>query len=133
MNLTIDIVSDLESRLLQVAANQGIDPGQYVVNAVRERLQADSTPRLSAEQSQLLDDINRGLSQSEWNRYYELVEKRQCEAISENEHAELIAISDRIEELNAQRMERLAELARLRGTTLPALMGQLGIASPPVL
>ena len=133
MNLTIDIVSDLEARLLAIAERQGIDPTQYVVNAVRERLQADSTPQLSAEQSRLLDDINFGLSQSEWDRYHDLVEKRQCEAISDDQYAELVATSDRIETLNAQRMERLAELARSRGTTLPDLMGQLGITPPLVM
>jgi hypothetical protein len=133
MNLTIDIVPDLESQLLQVAARQGVDPSQYVVDAVRVRLQADSVPRLDAEQSQLIDEINAGLTEPEWDRYHELVELRQGGTISDGEFAELVAMSDDIEARNARRMERLSELARLRGTTLPALMGQLGILPPPVM
>jgi hypothetical protein len=135
MTITVDLTADLESRLLQEAARQGIDPGQFVVHAVRARLQAENAaaPRLDAEQSRLLEEINRGLSQSEWDRYYTLVAKRQAEALSDGELAELTATSHRIEELNARRMEHLAELARLRGTTLPELLEQLGIVPPPVI
>jgi hypothetical protein len=102
---------------------------------MRERLQAKDTgtPSLDAQQSRLLEEINRGLVQTQWSRYYELVAKRQAEALSGDEYSELEALSSRIEELNAHRMERLAELARLRGTTLRELLDQLGIAPPPVM
>jgi hypothetical protein len=135
MNITIDIAPDIESRLLQEAARQGLDPGQYVVNAVRARLEDrdHAAPRLDAEQSRLLEEINQGLSQTVWSRYYALVAKRQAGALTENEFAELTAMSERIEELNARRMEHLAELSRLRGTTLPELLDQLGIVPPPVI
>jgi hypothetical protein len=36
-----------------------------------------------------------------------------------------------MEELNVQRMERLVQLARLRNTSVQALMDELGIKSPP--
>src|SRR3972149_4076399 len=117
MNITVDITADLESRLLQEAAKQGIDPGQFIVHAVRARLQGqDATaPCLDAEQSRLLEDINRGLSQPQWSRYYALVAKRQTDALTEDEYAELTATSNRIEELNAHRMERLGGVDRFRG------------------
>lgn len=135
MTITVDIGADLESRLLQEAAKQGVDPGQYIVNAMRAALQMqtpDATP-MNAEESRLVEEINRGLSQEQWNRYYELVSKRRAEAMTGQEIRELTALSNRIEELNARRIECLAELALSRGTTLPELLKQLGIASPPVI
>jgi hypothetical protein len=135
MNITVDITADLESRLLREAAKHGVDPGQYIVHAVRARLQGQdaAAPCLDAEQSLLLEDINRGLSQTQWNRYYALVAKRQTATLTEDECAELTVASDRIEELNTHRMERLAELARLRGSSLSELLDQLGIVPPPVI
>ena len=135
MNLTIAITSDLESRLREAAASQGIEPGEYVANALREHLQtAKSTvPRLSAAESRLLGEINRGLSEQQWKRYQELIEKRRAEQLSNDEHAELIAISDLVERVNGRRIECLTQLAALRGTTLPKLMEQLGIEPAPVI
>lgn len=133
MHLTIDIIPDLESQLLDAAAKQGVDPTQYVVNAVRERLLVDRAPHFDAIQSELLQEINDGLSQSDWTHYYGLVEKRRSETISDEELAKLVAMTSDIEARNVQRMERLAKLARLRGTTLSKLMNQLGILPPPVI
>lgn len=59
--------------------------------------------------------------------------KRQTDALTDQEFAELTALSNHIEELNAHRMKHLAELARLRGTTLPELLDRLGIIPPPVI
>ena len=131
----VDIGSDLETRLLQEAAKQGVEPGQYIVNAMRAALEKQNpTARpLDAEESRLLGEINRGLSQAEWSRYYSLVAKRQAEALMEEDYSELTALSNRIEELNARRMERLSELARRRGTTLAELLNQLGITPPAVI
>jgi hypothetical protein len=135
MAITLDISADLESRLRQEAAKQGMDPIQYIVQAVRSRLQQQNSAVhcLDAEQSRLLEEINRGLSQDEWNRYYALVAKRQTGVLSGDEFAELMAASHRIEELSARRMECLAELSRLRGTSLSELLDQLGIEPPPVI
>ena len=134
MTITIDIGADLESRLLQEAERQGIDPGQYIVNAVRARLQAPNSTAacLDAEQSSVLAEINQGLSQTQWSRYYALVAKRQSDALSEEDLAELTALANHIEELNSRRMELLATLARMRGVTLPELLDQLGIVPPAV-
>jgi hypothetical protein len=135
MTITVDIGADLELRLLHEAAKQGMDPIQFIVDTVRARLEHQDAiaPHLDAEQSRLLEEINTGLSQSEWSRYYALVSKRQTEALADSEYAELTSLSNRIEELNARRIERLAALARLRGTTLADLLDQLGIAPPPVI
>lgn len=135
MNITVELGADLESRLLQEAAKQGVEPGQFIVNAMRGALQSQKSTAtcLDAEESRLLEEINRGLSQAEWSRYYALVAKRQADALIDQEYEELMALSNHIEELNAHRMQRLAELAQLRGTTLPELLDRLGIVPPPVI
>jgi hypothetical protein len=102
------------------------------MRAALEKQNATASP-LDAEESRLLEQINRGLLQAEWSRYYSLVAKRQAEALTDQEYAELTALSNRIEELNAHRMERLSELARRRGTTLGELLDQLGITPPAVI
>src|SRR5690606_15757452 len=105
-----------------------------IVSASAEPDEAGSSSEPpQAEECQLLEEINRGLSATDWIRYHPLVAKRQQEAISDDELAELTKLADRIEELNAARMERLAELARLRNTPLPQLMDEMGIAAPAVL
>jgi hypothetical protein len=135
MNLTIDISVDLEPRLLQAAAKRGMGPDEYVVQTVRSHLaqEGGSAPSLNPEQSRLLTEINEGLSQIEWDRYYALIDQRRGGSLSEVEFLELEALSNRIEDLNVRRMERLAELARLRQMSMPELLDQLGIVPPTVI
>jgi hypothetical protein len=75
----------------------------------------------------LLSKINLGISSNEWERYHELVARRKAETLTPDEQIELIALSDRLEEVNAQRIGYLAELARLRNTSLEALIRELGL------
>jgi hypothetical protein len=78
-----------------------------------------------------LQEINVGLPGETWQRYRELIQRRRGETLTASEQAELISISDQIEELDARRAERLVELARTRNTSLAALMEQLGIKARP--
>jgi hypothetical protein len=63
-------------------------------------------------------------------RYDQLIAKRRAESLTPDEHDELLRLTDQMENLEARRMEHLAELARLRQTSLPALMKTLGIRTP---
>lgn len=88
-------------------------------------------PSPPAEEAALLERINRcGLSQPEWQRFHELQGRRREESITEPERKELLQLVDRLEEMNAERMEALARLSKLRGIPLLALMESLGIKSP---
>ena len=64
-------------------------------------------------------------------RYWELIDKRRAETLSSKEYDELLELSDKSEELNAERIKALAELAQFRGVSLPEVMDQLGINTPP--
>ena len=134
MVVTLDLAPELESRLREAAAGQGVEPPEYVLETLRQRLRPPATepPCLSAAESRLFDEINRGFSEGDWNRYRQLIEKRRAEQLRPEELVELTSLSDRMERLNVRRLELLSQLARLRNTTLPALMDQLGLHPVPV-
>ncbi len=134
MPLTIDITHELESQIRQRAARQGLDVTEYVSRTLQEHLRGAEifeTRHLSGEESRLLQEINIGLPDETWHRYRELIQKRSDEMLTASEQAELIAISDQIEELDARRAERLVELARTRKTSVATLMEELGIKARP--
>lgn len=59
-------------------------------------------------------------------RYRELMSTRRKGSLTAEEHQELLRLTEEAERLQAERIERLAELARLRGKSLAALMEELG-------
>jgi hypothetical protein len=85
---------------------------------------------LSARESELLMQINRGLSPEAKTRLDELTAKRHAESLTPEELKELIRLTDLLEFLAATRAAALAELARFRGLPITALMHKLGIAQP---
>ena len=94
-------------------------------------LQAERTaPRLSAVESTLLIRINQGFPEDLRERLATLRRKREDEVITDAEYEELTRLMDRAEELHAERMAALVELAQLRGISLSVLMDQLGIHFP---
>lgn len=105
------------------------DLEQFVsqVIALRAKRQAPSLPRVESE---LLLKINEGVPSDIQKRYNDLIAKRQAETLAPDEYEELLRLTQQVEKLEARRVEYLAELARLRGTSLTALMENLGIRPP---
>lgn len=91
---------------------------------------ARRAPHLEPEESKLLERINEALPTELMARLCDLEAKRDNSSLSEAEAEELLTLSDRAEQVHAERLEALADLARLRGTTLTAVMDQLGIRFP---
>lgn len=132
MTITIDLAPDLERQIQQAATQAGLAPDAYILEAIRARLEQNQTtpasaPHLSETEADLLLKINHSLSSITWSRYHDLIAKRQAETLTPEEQQELIALTGRIEAANVQRISYLAELARLRNTTLDALMAALGL------
>ena len=71
---------------------------------------------------------NSQLSAAEQRRFNRLRRKRQSELLTEAELTELQAIWQHVEQMNAARLQALAELARLRGTPVQELMRDLGLS-----
>ena len=87
-------------------------------------------PSLSRDESTLLQQINKGLPPDVQQRYDVLIEKRQAETLTPDEHQELIIFNNQAEETDAERVKALAALAQLRNVSITDLMNELGIHPP---
>ena len=85
---------------------------------------------MSFTESELLQKINQSIPVETKDRYDALITKRKAETLTPQEHTELVQLTDHVENLDAQRMAHLTELAQLRQTTLVKLMEQLDIQPP---
>ena len=128
---TVRIEAQLPTDELLKAVGQLSQPEleQFVLQviALRARRKAPSLPRAESE---LLLKINQGASPDVQKRYGKLIAKRRAETLTPDEYNELLRLTEQTEALEARRVEYLAELARLRNTTLAALMKDLGIRKP---
>ena len=99
---------------------------QFVARVLAMRAGRE-VPRLSEPESKLFERINAGLPEKSRQRYEALIARRDARALSEQERAELLELTDQVEALEAARVAALAELAAHRGVTLTALMNELGL------
>ncbi|MEO0869804.1 MAG: hypothetical protein AAFY17_15480 [Cyanobacteria bacterium J06642_11] len=130
MTLTIEITPELEHRLRQASEKVGLSPDTYVLQLLDQSLQSQAAQtfagtQLSKDEAELLQTINHSLVDIEWQTYHALIAKRQTEMLTADEQEALIAFSDRLEEANVNRMQAIADLARLRHTSIDALMAEL--------
>ena len=79
------------------------------------------------QEADLLKKINKSLSVPQIERFKLLKDKLADDNITEQEHAELLLLLEKIENLNVTRLKHLISLARLRNITVRELMSQLGI------
>jgi hypothetical protein len=84
-------------------------------------------PNLPARETELMRMINQGLAAEKSARYHDLIAKRRQGTLHAGEYSELLGLTDESERLQAERIQHLAELARLRGMSLRALMDELGL------
>jgi hypothetical protein len=136
MTTTSEINPEIERQLQHAAARAGVAPEVYVVGLLQQNLRRATvrhkTDRsLPRQEAELLQKINRSLSQIQWERYDQLVGKRQAETLTPEELDELMALSDQIEAANVRRIKYLAGLSQLRNTRLSALIAELGIRPRP--
>jgi hypothetical protein len=83
---------------------------------------------LSNTEAALLLRINQPIPAELQQRYDLLLAKRLAETLLPDEYNELLRFTGQIEALEARRLDALAELARLRGISLRAVMSSLGIS-----
>ncbi|MGA7729678.1 MAG: STAS/SEC14 domain-containing protein [Chloroflexia bacterium] len=87
---------------------------------------------LDADETMLLDKINNGPPVEVRQRYRQLIKKRRQGKLSEDEHAELLRLTEVAEQYQVERLAALIRLARIRNVSLDQLMHSLGITPPPV-
>ncbi len=125
---------------LQTAADQLLEAARQLpppeFNQLLERLLAwrgqlmNAAPRLSAAETDLLLKINQGFAPAQQQRYDELLEKRDARTLTPAEYQELLDLTDQVEAFNVERVQALADLARLRQVSLPEVMRRLGLDTP---
>jgi hypothetical protein len=82
---------------------------------------------LEPAETELLLQINQVIPPELHEQYLSLRDKRDDESLTEQEHQELLSISDQMELFGVERLEALAKLADLRQVSLLQLMDDLGI------
>ncbi len=128
---TVHVNTELPFEELLKAVEQ-LDPADLAqlmsqVIALQARRKA---PNLSKTETDLLLKINQDLPVTVQTRFDELVAKRQAETLTKEEYQTLLGLTEQVEQVNAKRVEHLAELAQLRGISLTALLKELGIRPP---
>jgi hypothetical protein len=125
---TLEIKSKMPlAELLDSLKQLGDDElGEVVATAVR--LRASQRGRVLPEhEATLLQQINKTLTQADQERLNILIEKRQAETLTAAELAELIMLTDLVEEIQVERLSALIELAAVRGLSLEALKKSLNL------
>lgn len=129
---TIPIEAEVSAEQLLRAVEQlpSQDLATFVTRLLALRAQREE-PHVSQPETTLLLQVNEGIPIETRRRFDALIAKRQGEAITSEELAELIEITEEIERRDAQRLAALQELAQLRRMPLTDLLDDLGIAPPP--
>jgi hypothetical protein len=128
---TIHLQAEVSRDALLEAVEQLSPPelDQFVAEVLKLRAR-HGPARLSAIESELLSRINQGLPEGLRGRYAELIARRRDEALTPEEHQELLRLTAQEEGIEGDRLAALAELARVRGIPLRALMDDLGLPTP---
>ena len=88
---------------------------------------SQKAPALGKQETALLQQINDGLSQKELEELKVLIGKREAEEISEPELHRLILLTEKMERLNVERMQLIAELSSIRNVSIRDLIKELDI------
>ncbi|MEM8888396.1 MAG: hypothetical protein AAGD28_10485 [Bacteroidota bacterium] len=88
---------------------------------------SQKAPALGKQETALLQQINDGLSQEELEELNVLIAKREAEEISEPELHRLILLTEKMERLNVERMQLIAELSSIRNVSIRDLIKELDI------
>jgi hypothetical protein len=98
----------------------------FVAQVLAVRAQ-QAAPHLTQTESELLLRINQPLPAALQEHYNDLVGKRRAEQLTPTEHTELLALTDQIEQAEADRAAALAALAQIRQISVRAIMQELGL------
>lgn len=86
-----------------------------------------NAPHLSRKESELLARINQLPDLEKRRRIEELTDKMEYESITDEEHAELLRLSDEMESFSVDRLQAVIDLAKHRKVPPAELMKQLGL------
>jgi hypothetical protein len=119
-----------QEQLLRAVEQLKPDELEHFVAQVVALRAARIAPSLPHDEAALLERINQGLAPQLQHRFDVLVERRRQATLTAEEHSELVALTDQIEQFDADRATALAQLAVLRRTSVSELMQSLGLQPP---
>jgi hypothetical protein len=127
MTLTVNLAPELVNALRELAGSTGQDLDSTIAALLGEQLQRRTLPdappsRCSPTETQLLRQIQQGLPEETWQRYHELIARREAETLTDAEQAELVRLADAVEGWNVRRLELASELAQWRGVPWDAIV-----------
>jgi hypothetical protein len=102
--------------LAALAAQQGVSPESLAAAWLSER-----------QQQELVQQVKTPLPRGVRQRYATLIERRDQHALTPQEHAELLQLTDQVELYDAKRAELLIALAELRHQPIDQIMQYLNI------
>ena len=126
VHVTSQIEIDLDE-VLHGLAQLGTQELEQFIDKILALQAQRRAPSLPKDETELLQHINCGLPADIRQRYDALNAKLHDETITPEEHEELLRLIDRFELADAERMQRLIALARLRSVSVDTLMEQPGI------
>lgn len=120
--------------LLNAVVQMSAKEFEQFISKVKKARQRKVESNWTNSEISLIKKINESvLSPGEQKRFYELIEKRQNEIIEPKEFEELVALTDKSEELNVERIENLVRLAKSKDVGLDEIMNRLGIVPPKTI
>jgi predicted DNA-binding transcriptional regulator YafY len=125
---TINIAAQLTpGNLLDAVGQLNPEELETFVSEVLALRNRRLSPSLDKTESELFEIINQGMPEETQHRFAQLKARLQADAMTPEEQAEFLQITDQREKQNVRRVEALVALAQHRGVTVHQLMEQLGI------
>ncbi|HEX9929731.1 MAG TPA: hypothetical protein VGB02_14455 [Pyrinomonadaceae bacterium] len=131
--MSVRSAENTNENLLQAVVNLPQNEFERLI-ANAKKLRRALPQNQANKEIRLIKKVNEAvLSDAERVRFNELIEKRRSENISESEFDELIALTEKGEELNVKRLKYLVEIANIRNKSLPEVMKELEIFPPQTI
>ncbi|TAE60742.1 MAG: STAS/SEC14 domain-containing protein [Nostocales cyanobacterium] len=124
--MQVELQLSSEDLLKVVEQLNQADLKQFISQVIALQAQRNA-PSLQQQESDLLLKINQSIPLNIQKSYNNLIDKRDAENLTDDEYRELLYLTGIIEKQQAQRIEYLIELAKLRCISLNTLMENLGI------
>ena len=123
--------AQVDTKQLLQAVEQMPEPDfeTFVTQVLKLRAQRQ-VKSISLSESELILKINQSIPDDIQQQFNELIEKRRSMTLTDVEQEKLIQLTDQIENLDAKRVEHLAQLAQLRQQSLAEVMQDLNIHPP---
>ncbi|GAB4459761.1 MAG: hypothetical protein OHK0029_22800 [Armatimonadaceae bacterium] len=129
MPRTVTFRPEVENWIQSEAERIGTTPEAVIVRVLETQWAVAHRVSSSTQEDELLKKASEGMPEAFWNRFHPLRQKLDEETLTHAEQQEFLELNAQLEAKNAERMDHLLELARLRGMSLPDIMKQLGIGS----